>query len=117
MIRSRHAMLLCLISLVVLGAESCNRQPAVHIPLTMKKYEFVPSEIHVRRGQRVVLEITTADVQHGFHVGDWDINEPVQKGKVTEVEFEAQQPGEHKMNCSIICGPMHDEMTGKIVVE
>jgi heme/copper-type cytochrome/quinol oxidase subunit 2 len=33
------------------------------------------------------------------------------------VSFKADKPGEYKIDCSIICGPGHDRMQSKIVVE
>ena len=94
-----------------------HKQPAQRINVTMKKYEFVPAEVHVKRGQRVLFVVTSADTQHGFHVEGFGINEPVKKGQTAEVEFQSDQAGTFPMNCSIICGVMHDDMVGKIVVE
>jgi heme/copper-type cytochrome/quinol oxidase subunit 2 len=94
-----------------------HKKPAERINITMKKYEFVPAEIHVKRGQRVLFVVTSADTQHGFHVDAFGINEPVKKGQTAEVEFQSDKAGTFPMNCSIICGAMHDDMVGKIVVE
>ena len=94
-----------------------KKPPSERINITMKKYEFIPAEVHVKRGQRVLLIITSADTQHGFHVDAFGINEPVKKGQPAEVEFVSDQAGTFAMNCSIICGSRHDDMTGKIVVE
>jgi len=95
----------------------CAKKPAERINITMKKYEFVPSEVHVKRGQPVLFVVTSADTQHGFHVGEFGINEPVKKGQTAEVEFESDRAGTYSMQCSIVCGAMHDDMVGKIVVE
>src|SRR4051812_42379253 len=106
---------LILLSGVLVGC--ARKQPAERVNITMKKYEFVPSEVHVKRGQPVVFIVTSADTQHGFHVGEFGINEPVKKGQTVEVEFESDRAGSFPMNCSIVCGAMHDDMVGKIVVE
>jgi cytochrome c oxidase subunit 2 len=108
--------LLAIILLPMLFA-GCAKKPAERINITMKKYEFVPGEVHVKRGERVVFVVTSADTQHGFHVADFGINESVKKGQTAEVEFEADRPGTYTMQCSIVCGAMHDDMVGKIVVE
>ena len=94
-----------------------KKQPSERINITMKKYEFIPPEVHVKRGQRVVFVVTSADKQHGFHVDAFGINEPVQKGQTAEVEFLSDKTGTFPINCSIICGSGHDDMTGKIIVE
>ena len=95
----------------------CAKKPAERINITMKKYEFVPNEVHVKRGQPVLFVVTSADTQHGFHVAEFGINEPVKKGQTAEVGFESDRAGTYTMQCSIICGAMHDDMVGKIVVE
>ncbi len=98
----------------------CNRQPkpeAVHIQVTSHKYAFEPAVIHVKKGQNVTLEISTTDVQHGFAVEELGIDESIQKGKPALVNFKADKAGEFKVKCSIICGPGHDRMQGKIIVE
>jgi cytochrome c oxidase subunit II len=107
------------LTLCLAGALSgCSQKPpAERINITMKKYEFVPPEVHVKRGQRVLFVINSLDTQHGFHVDAFSINEPVKKGQTAEVEFESDKAGTFLMNCSIICGSRHDDMEGKIVVE
>lgn len=108
--------LLALILFTVLVG--CVRKPpSERINITMKKYGFVPAEVHLKRGRRVLLVITSADTQHGFHVDAFGINEPVKKGQTAEVEFVSDRAGTFPMNCSIICGARHDDMVGKIVVE
>ncbi len=97
----------------------CNRQKAeaVHIQVTAHRYGFEPAVIHIKKGQDVVLEVSTSDVQHGFEVKELGIDEPIQPGKPALVSFKADKAGEYKIDCSIICGPGHDRMQSKIVVE
>jgi len=109
-------LFLTLIMAALLGG-CAKKPPAERINITMKKYEFVPAEVHVKRGQRVLLVVSSGDTQHGFHVDAFGINEPIKKGQTAEVEFESDQAGTYPMNCSIICGSRHDDMVGKIVVE
>jgi len=109
---------LFLILLLLTVLTGCvKKPPSERIHITMKKYEFVPAEVHVKRGQRVLLVVWSADTQHGFHVDAFGINEPVKKGQTVEVEFESDQAGTFPMNCSIICGSRHDDMVGRIIVE
>ena len=101
-------------------AAACNRQPKPepeHIQVIASKYAFEPAEIHVKRGQEVILEISTTDVQHGFFVRELGIDEPVQLGKPAMVSFRSDKVGEYRVECSILCGPGHDRMKGKIIVE
>jgi len=102
---------------LLLFAAACNSEPDVKIAVVMKKYSVQPAEIRVKKGQRVQLTVSTADVQHGFAVPDLGIKEPVQKGRPAVIVFEARQAGTFPITCSIVCGPGHDEMAGRLVVE
>jgi cytochrome c oxidase subunit II len=114
-----NAAVLALLSLVL--ATGCGRtesdKPARRIPVVAKKYTFEPREIHLKQGEEVVLEVTSADVQHGFSVPSLGISEPIQKGKVAEIRLTPHERGEYRVECDIICGARHDEMMGKIIVE
>lgn len=107
-----------LLSFVFLGS-GCqkNEAPAQHIAIVMKKYRIEPSVIRLRAGQPVALVVSTADVQHGFDVPDLGIKEPVQPGRPATIRFTPKNKGEYKISCGIICGPHHEEMTAKLVVE
>ena len=100
---------------------ACNSKPSTHTfksqRVTMRKFAIDPDVIRVKQGEDVVLTVSTDDVQHGFDVEDLGINEPVQPGKPVEIHLDTSKKGEFKVACSIICGPGHNDMTGKIVVE
>jgi cytochrome c oxidase subunit II len=107
-----------LLSVCMVGCQGkMGQKDPVRIKVVAKKYGFEPAEIRVKKGDEVLLEVTTADVQHGFHIADLDISEPIQKGKVAKIRFSAANRGEHKIECDIICGPRHDEMVGKLIIE
>jgi cytochrome c oxidase subunit II len=91
--------------------------PVEHIQVVMKKYTIEPTVIKVKSGSNVDLEVTTADVQHGFDVPQLGIKEPVQPGKPAHVKFKAPAKGEYQVTCGVICGPHHDDMEAKLVVE
>jgi cytochrome c oxidase subunit II len=97
--------------------KSNSRKEPLRIKVVAKKYRFEPREIRVKKGQEVVLEVTSSDVQHGFHAPGLGISEPIQKGKVAEIRFTPAARGEYTLECDIICGAGHDDMVGKIVVE
>lgn len=107
-----------LISLLILAA-GCQKSkaPGQQINVVMKKYDILPSVIRVKSGEPVELDVTTADVQHGFDVPDLGIKESVQPGRTTRITFTPQKKGEFKVVCGVICGPHHEDMTGKLVVE
>jgi cytochrome c oxidase subunit 2 len=110
-------------SLIILGfmflASGCQKKnPAdEHIQITMKRYAIEPAIIRVKSGETVELRITTADVEHGLDIPELGIKAPVQPGRPTTVTFKAPARGEYTMSCGVICGPHHDTMTGKLMVE
>ena len=93
-----------------------GREP-VRIQVKMKKYSFDPAVIRVKHGDVVELEVSTADVQHGFSIPELDVREPVPRGHTATVRFRAEQRGQFKIRCSILCGPGHDDMQGTLIVE
>lgn len=107
-----------LFSLLILSA-GCQKAkaPGQQINVVMKKYDIQPNVIHVKRGEPVELDVTTSDVQHGLDVPDLGIKESVQPGRTTRINFTPQKQGEFKVVCGVICGPHHEDMVGKLVVE
>jgi cytochrome c oxidase subunit 2 len=83
----------------------------------MKKYSISPTEIRVRQGETVELEVTTADVQHGFDVPELGIKESVQPGSPAVFAITPGRKGEFTIECGVLCGPHHDDMKGKLIVE
>jgi cytochrome c oxidase subunit 2 len=100
-------------------ASGCQKKnPAdEHFQITMRRYAIEPSIIRVRSGETVELQITTTDVQHSLDIPELGIKAPVQPGHITTVTFKAPAHGEYTMSCGVICGPHHDDMTGKLMVE
>lgn len=109
---------LVFLSFIFLALGCQKKIPAdEHIRVTMKKYAIEPSVIRVKSGEIVELEITAADVQHGFDIPDLGIKTPVQPGKPATVTFKAPARGEYRIACGVICGPHHEDMVGKLVVQ
>jgi cytochrome c oxidase subunit II len=95
-----------------------NKPPADRqIKVVMKKYSFEPAEIRVKSGEIVELELTTADVQHGLDIPELSLKQSVQKGQTATLRFKAPAEGEYKIVCGVICGPHHDDMQAKLIVE
>jgi cytochrome c oxidase subunit II len=82
-----------------------------------KKWEFEPSKITVKKGDRVRLSIKSVDVDHGFGLAAFDVNDTLKAGETTVVEFVATKAGTHTFFCSVWCGGGHPHMTGKLIVE
>lgn len=104
----------------VLGALMASgllAQEANEIKVTAKKYEFIPAQIHVKKGDHVKLLITAVDHDHGFKLAAFDINQELKKGEPTTVEFTADKAGTFPFQCSKFCGMGHKNMKGELIVE
>jgi cytochrome c oxidase subunit 2 len=117
MIKTFLSIVLIGFLILTAGCHGGSNSSAQRVKIVMKKYTIEPAVIHVKAAQTTELEITTADVQHGFDVPDLGIKEPVRAGDTAIVTLKSPPKGEYKVVCGIICGPHHDDMVAKLVVE
>jgi cytochrome c oxidase subunit 2 len=103
--------------LLALGCHSQSSHPDERIKVVMRKYAIEPAIIHVKAGQTTELDVSTADVQHGFDVPGLGIKQPVNSGQPAVITLKSPAKGEYKVTCGIICGARHDDMVAKLVVE
>lgn len=113
--RLRAVAVLALALALAVGA-AASEDPRV-IKVTAKKFEFTPSEIHVKRGEHVVLELTSLDRKHGFKLPELGIRTEVPAGGTTRVELIAEKPGRFPFACDVFCGDGHEDMTGTVLVD
>ncbi len=75
-------------------------------------------EIEVKKGDMVVFKLASSDVVHGFSLKDFGIylTDGIQPGKVIYVSFKADRSGTFTFSCNAICGDMHQNMQGTLVV-
>jgi cytochrome c oxidase subunit 2 len=105
---------------IVVSADKNAGAPAQNvreIQVTLRKYEFTPGLLHVKKGERVRLVIAAVDHDHGFKLDEFDINQKVQKGTTVVVQFTADKAGTFQFRCSTVCGLGHRGMKGSLVVE
>ena len=119
MINSRSPVLYAITVSLALGLSGCAKTyvPDEHIEVLMKKYSITPSEIHVKQGKLIEFEVKTTDVQHGFDIPELGIKESVQPGRPAVFSVRPDRKGEFKIECGVLCGPHHEEMRGKLIVE
>jgi cytochrome c oxidase subunit II len=94
-----------------------SMQGVHEIQVTLRKYEFSPGSLRVRKGEQVRLVMTAVDHDHGFKLDDFDINQKIPKGTTVVVEFIADKAGTFQFRCSSVCGLGHSNMKGTLVVE
>jgi cytochrome c oxidase subunit II len=95
-----------------------TRLQGVHeIQVTLRKYEFSPGSLRVRKGEQVRLIMAAMDHDHGFKLDDFQINQKIRKGATVIVEFTADKAGTFQFRCSSVCGLGHRNMKGTLIVE
>lgn len=80
-------------------------------------WAFDPPTITVPRDADITFVGTSADVIHGFHVGDTRVNVMLIPGQITRVTHRFHEPGEYLLLCHEYCGLGHHTMAGKVVVQ
>src|SRR3989344_6033724 len=71
--------------------EESTTTPVKDFSMIAKKWQFDPSTINVKQGDKVRLKIKSIDVAHGFSLLDFNINENLEPGKEIIVEFIADK--------------------------
>lgn len=107
---------------VLMGATSLVlSRPKDHgervIPIQVKRFEYMPKEITLKKGVPVVLELTSLDVPHGFNLPDLGVRADVIPGQKARVRMVPTQAGRFVFHCDIFCGTGHEELEGVIVVK
>jgi cytochrome c oxidase subunit II len=86
------------------------------VRMTAKKFEYTPSQITLKKGVPVVLEITALDRDHGFKVPELGVRADLKSGQVTRVRIVPDRTGTFEFRCDVFCGSGHEDMAGEIVV-
>ena len=87
------------------------------ISLTARQWSYDPPSITLKVGVPVVLEITSADVHHGFNLPDFGVRADAIPGKKSRVKVVPDKTGTFEFHCDYYCGSGHEGMEGQLVVE
>jgi cytochrome c oxidase subunit II len=96
------------------AAVPAGAEPVVR--MTAQKFEYTPSQITLKKGVPVVLEITAIDRDHGFKVPELGVRADLKSGQVTRVRIVPDRTGTFEFRCDVFCGSGHEDMSGEIVV-
>jgi cytochrome c oxidase subunit 2 len=86
------------------------------IRVSAKNFEFTPGEITVKKGEPVVLELTSEDRAHGFSLPDFGVEGKIKPGAVTRLSFTPNKAGKFGFACDVFCGSGHEDMSGTLIV-
>jgi len=87
------------------------------VAIKVKRFEYSPKEVTLKKGVPVVLQLSSLDVPHGFNLPDLNVRADVIPGKPAKLRIVPQQTGRFVFHCDIFCGTGHEELEGAIVVE
>jgi cytochrome c oxidase subunit 2 len=86
------------------------------IRIEAKRFDYTPGELTLKKGEPVILELTSLDVLMGFNLPDFNLRADIIPGKVTRVRFVPDKAGRFAFLCDIFCGSKHEEMNGRLTV-
>ena len=86
------------------------------IRISAKTFEFQPSEITVKKGIPVTLELISTDRHHGFKLSAFQLRADIKPDFVEKVRFVPDRTGTFTFLCDVFCGDRHEEMSGTLTV-
>ena len=86
------------------------------IEISAKKFAFTPSTITLKKGEPVILRLTSADRVHGFMSRPLKIDTDIAAGKTTDVAVTPATAGNFTVICDHYCGTGHGNMKMKVAV-
>ena len=86
------------------------------IEIVAKKFEFVPAEIRVKRGETVTLQFTAPEVTMGFNLADFSLRTDIVPGQRATLQLTPDKVGTFTFRCDVFCGSGHEDMNGTLVV-
>jgi len=86
------------------------------IEIAAKKFDFTPNEITLKKGQPVILRLSTADRVHGFMSKQLKFDTDIAVGRTTDVAITPDTVGDYTIVCDHYCGTGHGGMKMQISV-
>ena len=86
------------------------------IRIVATKFVFTPSEIRLKKGSAVILELTSIEVPMGFSAPDFGVRADMIPGKISRLRIVPDKTGTFDFVCDVFCGSGHEDMSGTIVV-
>ena len=86
------------------------------IQMDARQFAYSPSELKVKPGDTVTIQLLSTDVVHGLYVDGYDVSVEADPGQTATLTFVADKLGSFRFRCNVTCGAMHPFMIGKITV-
>ena len=103
---------------LLFGAASLSpaQEPRV-VEIVAKRFEFVPKQVTLKKGETVTFRLKSEDVTHGFFSRKLKLEGEAVAGKTTDVTITPDAAGTYTVICDHFCGAGHGNMKMQIVVE
>ena len=86
------------------------------IEIKAKKFAFSPAEVTLKKGEPVILRLSTEDRTHGFLLKPLKIDTDIPPGKATDIAVTPTASGQYLVICDHYCGTGHGNMHMKVTV-
>jgi cytochrome c oxidase subunit II len=86
------------------------------IEISAKKFEFTPSQITLKKGEPVILRLSSSDRVHGFMSKPLKIDTDIPADKSEDVTVTPDTAGDFTIICDHYCGTGHGNMKMKVTV-
>jgi len=86
------------------------------IRISASTFEFTPSEITVKKGVPIVLELISRDRHHGFKLAEFHLRADIEPGGTEKIRFIPDKTGTFTFFCDVFCGGGHEDMSGILKV-
>jgi cytochrome c oxidase subunit II len=94
--------------------ETSNDEQIIRI--SASTFEFKPSEITVKKGLPVTLELVSQDRHHGFKLPEFHLRADIKAGVVEKLRLVPDKAGTFTFFCDVFCGDGHEDMSGTLKV-
>jgi cytochrome c oxidase subunit 2 len=98
----------------VLRNPTAPREKIVRI--VAKRFDYLPAHITLKKGEPVILELTSRDVLMGFNLPAFELRADMLPDRVVRVRFVPDKAGDFVFVCDVFCGGGHEEMQGRLTV-
>ena len=99
----------------VINLTRASDNPKV-IEISAKKFEFSPSQITLKKGEPVILRLSSSDRVHGFMSKPLKIDTDIPADKSEDVAVTPDTAGDFTVICDHYCGTGHGNMKMKVSV-
>ncbi|NQU79676.1 cupredoxin domain-containing protein [Candidatus Woesearchaeota archaeon] len=95
---------------------SDNLTPLTLITLRAYQFGYEPDVLKAEYGDKIMLTVTSSDVNHGIAIPDFGVNQNVPAEESVEIVFIANRRGEFEFFNPVYSGKDWKQMKGKLIV-